>query len=621
MTILPNGTSVIGAGLDAWFKRASDAEGPIDIEEFEVEEWRLQQVLGVNHFRLPPDYRRPRFGTGDTNNLRLTVPFLRFPCWNFCPRCKRLSELPLSFAGSRGCDACASRSKFGKGPRVAQVPIVAICEYGHIRDFPWCEWVHHEAQPTCTGELFLKATGGASLGAQSVECSCGKRRTLAGVTEAASIDTEGYPKTYLSTNLADDGSPFLCTGRMPWHSLNVDSRCGRNLRGSLRAASNVYFSLVKSAIYIPRASGSLPPKLLEILDGPPISTLINVFLETGQRPTLTNLRNSRYSDLLRPFSDEQVHLGLEAVLGPPTHDTMAEPDPDEDDVDPDAADSEFRRREQETLREPLSSPSLMVRRGELVDYDASVAKYFSRVMLVDQLRETRALWGFSRVFPEGERRLRDRRSLLWREAPPWTASWLPAYVVHGEGLYLELNEEMLAVWEMRRAIVERAGRLQSRYDASRSARGLREREISPRFVMVHTLAHLLMNRLTYECGYSSASLRERLYVASGARPMAGILIYTAAGDSEGTMGGLVRMGRPGYLETTIYSACEEAQWCSVDPVCMEIGEAGQGPDSCNLAACHGCALVPETACEEFNRFLDRGLVVGTHDDTSIGFFV
>ena len=36
-----------------------------------------------------------------------------------------------------------------------------------------------------------------------------------------------------------------------------------------------------------------------------------------------------------------------------------------------------------------------------------------------------------------------------------------------------------------------------------------------------------------------------MYVSeSSTNPMAGILIYTAAGDSEGTMGGLVRMGKP-----------------------------------------------------------------------------
>jgi len=103
--------------------------------------------------------------------------------------------------------------------------------------------------------------------------------------------------------------------------------------------------------------------------------------------------------------------------------------------------------------------------------------------------------------------------------------------------------------------------------------------------------------------------------------MAGVLIYTAAGDAEGTMGGLVRMGKPGYLEPAVHAAVENARWCSADPVCMEIGTSvGQGPDACNLAACHNCALVPETACEEFNRFLDRGVLIGTLEERSMGFF-
>jgi hypothetical protein len=102
--------------------------------------------------------------------------------------------------------------------------------------------------------------------------------------------------------------------------------------------------------------------------------------------------------------------------------------------------------------------------------------------------------------------------------------------------------------------------------------------------------------------------------------MAGLLIYTAAGDSEGTMGGLVRMARQDNLKPVFAAALNDAHWCSTDPVCMDAGEKGQGPDSCNLAACHGCVLLPETSCEEFNRFLDRGLVIGTFDNPDLGYF-
>ena len=122
---------------------------------------------------------------------------------------------------------------------------------------------------------------------------------------------------------------------------------------------------------------------------------------------------------------------------------------------------------------------------------------------------------------------------------------------------------------------------------------MEDRALSPRFVLLHTLGHLLINELVFARGYSSASLRERLYVSdTPGREMAGLLIYTAAGDSEGTMGGLVRMARPGNLRPVLATAVSNARWCSTDPVCMDAGAHGQGPDSCNLAACHGCALLP-----------------------------
>ena len=167
--------------------------------------------------------------------------------------------------------------------------------------------------------------------------------------------------------------------------------------------------------------------------------------------------------------------------------------------------------------------------------------------------------------------------------------------------------------------MDRISLLASRPERTLVHPGLADPFMIPRFVMLHTFAHLLINQLVFECGYSSASLRERLFCSIGNEPMAGVLVYTAAGDSEGTMGGLVRMGKPGNLEPTIIAALDRARWCSSDPVCMELGEKGQGPGSMNLAACHSCGLLPETACETFNRFLDRALVTGTHENPNLGF--
>jgi hypothetical protein len=193
-------------------------------------------------------------------------------------------------------------------------------------------------------------------------------------------------------------------------------------------------------------------------------------------------------------------------------------------------------------------------------------------------------------------------------------------VVRGEGIFLQFKESKIKAWlnEYSVDLEERLECMSQTFVQARVKRHQDAREVTPRFVMLHTLAHLLINQLIYECGYGSASLRERLYSAEGESPMAGILLYTAAGDSEGTMGGLVRMGKPGQLEAVMRRGLERARWCSADPVCIE--STGQGPDNCNLAACHSCALLPETSCEEQNRLLDRGLVIGTLYNSNLGFF-
>lgn len=626
MTVVPNGTSLIAAGLDHWYEREDmgDDSQNVDLNEFQLEEWRLQAELCVSHFRLPPDWRTKKGYGGEVPNLKLPVPYQRFPMWNFCPRCYLLQSLPLSARGKAHCVGPEHKAKgSGKGPFVAQVPFVAICDYGHLQDFPWTEWVHRSIGPSCEKPMRLRSTGGASLSAQAVECDCGRSRNLAGITEAEPLGSPRYPMTTLSTELTEGGDEYLCKGSMPWHGEDGGRACGRPVRGSLRAASNLYYALVKSAIYLPRATATVPEKLIQALDTPPLSTLINQFRQIHALDRVEpELLRSQQREILQPYTDDQVRDALN-IIRQTTSATQeaveASPLEDSSDENTLAEETEFRRPEFDVLRRDLRTPYLEIRAADLRQYDTRLAPLFSRLMLVDKLRETRALYGFNRIFPESDWKLADRKALLWKRPPDWKSSWLPAYVVHGEGILLELDEVKLVAWETSAGVQRRVDRLASNYATVQRARKLRERDLTPRFVLLHTLSHLIMNQLTFECGYSSAALRERLYVSGGPHPMAGVLIYTAAGDAEGTMGGLVRMGKAGYFEPALLTAIDSAKWCSADPVCMEIGEAGQGPDSCNMAACHSCALVPETACEEFNRFLDRGLVVGTHRSPELGF--
>jgi hypothetical protein len=288
--------------------------------------------------------------------------------------------------------------------------------------------------------------------------------------------------------------------------------------------------------------------------------------------------------------------------------------------DADDDDTEFRRQEYLALRQDADDGrpkrNLLVKSRPIAHYGPIVRESFARISLVHKLRETRVFCGFSRLFPE-DGLTRDERRRLIAERPP---IWLPAAEVRGEGIYLELKETAVQDWLARvPEVMPHLQRMNSSLAKILARRHQPSRVVSPRFVLLHTLAHSLINQLVYECGYGSASLRERIYSDDGSRPMAGLLLYTAAGDSEGTMGGLVSMGEPGRLEGVIARAIDKARWCSADPVCID--SPGQGPDSCNLAACHACALLPETSCEQQNRLLDRAVLIGTLETPDLGFFL
>ncbi|BAH47024.1 DrmB family protein [Rhodococcus sp. NPDC019627] len=605
LSILVNGSSVITAGLDHWYE--SDDRDNLYPDEFLVPEWRLQERLRVSELRLPPDFRRPRGGGNEQRNLKLSVPVLRFPRWCFCIYCKRLSRTKLSMTQLVRCTDNTHDER--RRPVMSQVPFIVICERGHLDDFPFPEWVHHSLSPTCHGTLRLLSQGGGTLAGQLVKCDgCKAQRSLEGITQTAAKRGD-EERTILSSHLAA-GAEFNCVGSRPWVA-DEGSGCGLPLRGALRAAGNVYFPKVESSIYLPRHEGGVSAEVLELLRRPDVQARITAIHEIVGQVTTDSLRKTTPLELLKSFSDDELAAGLDELLG----NSQKTDRPSETETLTSTV--TWRYPEFKLLRETPNDPDLKASDPGVPD---RLVEVLDRVRRVEVLRETRALRGFTRV-RDGLLRLSEGKAMLRRTALPPDHDWLPACVVKGEGLYLELNSQALSDWENRDEVRVRARRISTHYVASRHGTDGPVRDLSPRLILLHTLAHLLINELVFTCGYSSAALRERLYVSGEpGREMAGVLIYTAAGDSEGTMGGLVRMARPENLGPVFEATIDKARWCSTDPVCMEVGELGQGPESCNLAACHGCALLPETSCEEFNRFLDRGLVIGTFADPTLGFF-
>jgi len=621
MHVLQGGVAVVTGGLDNWFQ---DRNGNATSQEvivaspLYVREPRLEALLGVSHFRLAPGPEN----RADSEAPELLTPVYRFPTWFVCPVCNRMTRGHLHTDGHMNCSVDKCRKA-----RLRQISFAAVCDHGHLQDFPWVEWVHRGDPPlnNCRISLFYEADGSGSLDDIKIRCAaCGvKPRSLQNVMQGDLVPSKKHPAgwsglsryLYNKTDRTDDGETareFLCQGHRPWlGETEPQGGCARPLRAVLINATNVHHADVRSAIHIPARYRSSASDLMKILDESSFKYKISIWRSADDEiaDIVKKLRKRDEQGRLTDFSDAQL---TRALAG---HDEAPPTNPPATDPEANRAEQELRLRREEY--DAFSGQTdrdghLILRHMQCDRLPASLKRFVSEVVAVETLRETRVFAGFSRLLGMPGPGAPAAQSMLWRNIPnPASLRWLPATVVHGEGIFIKFNEKLLAAWERKNEVVDHVKILQSNHDACVVRYKWEPMDISPRFVLLHTLSHLLINRMVFECGYGSSSLRERLYVSTDqGRPMAGMLIYTAAGDSEGTMGGLVKLAEPETLGELMLNALGEANWCSADPLCREAAASGgQGPESLNLAACHSCALLPETSCEHFNKYLDRMILV------------
>ena len=232
---------------------------------------------------------------------------------------------------------------------------------------------------------------------------------------------------------------------------------------------------------------------------------------------------------------------------------------------------------------------------------ANGAAAVSRLIEVRRLREIVVLRGFARLGSD-------------HVIPPditGETGWLPSVALRGEGIFFTLECQAVEAWERQKGLEGRAAAMKARCEAYPLRNVVGPEEVSPRFVLLHTLAHLVIRQLEAESGYPSASLKERIYSSTGPEPMAGILIYVAVPDDIGSMGGLAELAAPRRFLRILSAALESATWCSLDPICSE--HEGQGPGLLNGAACQACTLVADTTCQYRNALLDRTFVKGNEE--------
>lgn len=551
--------SVVIAGTTYWDKHAED-------EEYRITEENLQRLLGVEYFVTPPvkseEYQYPQYW----------LPAFRFPKWLFCPKCHRLAvDKVFNFVNNPRCEKC-------KKPLVPSRFVVA-CENGHLDEFPYEWWVHK--RKACTGsdrpELFIHISEKSSgLESIVIECkSCDARRSMAGSFGRDAL--KGYK----------------CTRRRPWLGNDREPEtCDQPMKTMQRGATNLHFPVTVSALSIPPWSERVQIELGKrwntlrcILDDREVFIKVVESLGMPKRCACTAEELYEQAKMKRDRGEGQDEVTWRHIL-----------------------ENEFR-----ALRTEYSDE-----KGEFktkpVDVPDFLREHIDSVILATRLREVMVLRGFKRIRPEYE--MDDQKSFtsLSKEI----MDWLPAIELRGEGIFLSLRTEKVRSWEARSDVINRY-QIMSARSGQTISKGM---GFSPRYVLLHTISHLIIRQLEMQCGYASASVRERLYCTFPEEPdaleMAGILIYTSTNDAEGSLGGLVREGTTERFDSTFRQAFEMATWCSSDPLCGQ--SKGQGLNSLNLAACHACTLLPETSCESRNSFLDRASLIGTLDDPNIGFF-
>lgn len=581
----PHDESLMVSGIDFWFDDDHKFDDFIIIDE------RLTKRLGGKQLVMPPDFRERR---QDAEHAEMKIPAVRFPLWHYCPVCGNMEK--VGEAGVKQiCDGISrrksqngkycdkNRGKQRRLPQLVPERFVAVCENGHIEDFPIMEWVHKKSkcEITCDCKL-IRSTGGSSSALSGIRytCTCGASANMSGAFGKNSLDRIEY----------------FCTGNTPWLGIN-ENACGKSLTVLQRGASNLWFADIISSVYIPWI-----PEFKTEATKKCVTDGVKIFKSQRSNGEFDVETIKRFVSSRSEFDkDIDANIAIAEITA-----TLSNAAKNHEEAQ---SDEEYRKQEFDVLTKTVGAPEKEL---HCINYSADKYEdltFLNSISLVHKLRETRVFLGFRRIKPDAPVSAKIQAN---------ETRWLPAIKNSGEGIMFEFDIYNLNKWAEQQNVINRVNIIEQNLKNSDK---LTTEQINPIYILLHTFAHCLITAFANECGYSNASIREKIYCEKylgGNSEMAGILIYTASGDSEGSLGGLVRQGNHGRIENIIGKAINEARWCASDPVCIQ--SPGQGQNGCNLAACHNCALLPETSCENKNMLLDRGLLIGTLDDREVGYF-
>ena len=552
------------------------------LTDFEITDQRLSQALLNNSgiVRLP-------------SNAEVNVPDFRyiyrtqgFPSWSLCVTHGILYHKTTS--NNRSCPRCPAHTDQGEASRRARrnaIRFVRACDSGHLDDVDWLRMIPH-GTTSCDPAYLQWLGGGGALRHIDIVCP----------------DCQG--RINLGSAYSRD---WRCSGRLPEQG-PFRPGCERPSKIIQRGAANLRMAELRTALTIPPRSTALH----RILEMTIVQTSLLASQPRSKQELLATLSNVVPLGFLKQTTIDEIQTYSEPEILSAWNDTTSGGTA--------ANDRELRLDEFRALQKaaadgappqpsptPGSPPQFEVIQQQVRSL-VTPSGLELRITPVTRLRVVMVQTGYRRLGP--------LNSLVDLPFDDGQRTWYPGVELFGEGIFVDFAPSGTG------ASTEDFSKELGGSDASRwfaawiNPSDLHQQimpyslhELHPMFVWWHTLAHRLINGMAIDSGYSSASIRERVFVdiddQSGSAT-GGVLLYTAQPGGDGTLGGLIALVP--QFERVLGAALRNLDACSNDPLC---GEVTFGPGKYNGAACYSCALISETSCEHRNMNLDRKSLLGT----------
>lgn len=521
---------------------------------------RITSFLGIDHVRVLNE-----------NPDKQKIKAVEFPKWKICPKCHNMTKYD-----NTTCYYCARKNEDDIQALYASRFVLA-CENGHISDFPYDEWVHRNKP--CTEQskeprLVLKTRGSSgSLSDLHIVClHCKQSESLGGIMKPEEREMH---------------SLFDCKGERPWISPSANKPCTCKMKTTLRGASNVYSPSIVSFLQVPLTASSSEFDVLYLVEKDK-ENFSKAYVGMGEAglEMACNFKNipSSFVSIIKRYLDGEIMLEESS-----TYESIKK--------------QEWNTLIQDELNEERFS-------SKKVNISPALVPYFDGIFRVDSVPEIQVLKEFTRL--DYIDRFIDDEVKTQPVVITGDAKWLPAVRNYGEGIFFQFNLDKLNKWEQSEQVTSA---IIKSYNAHREEFKKTPLDILPRQILLHTFSHALLQELAAYCGYTTTSLKERIYASDD---MYGVFIYTASGDSEGSLGGLTNLAQSEKLLPIIIRALEKMSYCSSDPICSD-GEF-EYHSSANGAACHACAFVSETSCEWGNLLLDRRTLININPNEKDGYF-